>query len=733
MQRALTYPPVETLNLATLLQVLRRHQRWVVGSILVAGLLALVLGFTLTPLYKAELLLLLDPRSTPMAMFEDAAAHGLPLEPASVRTEMEIIQSPELIGRVIDQLHLLEQPDFQQALRQPAWLETMQRSVAGSAPANAEPNNPERTLRMKAIHFISRHLNVGNDGRNYTIKISVTAADPVRAAAIANAFGAAYLADQLQAKYQVTERAAAWLNDRLRGLQKAAEEDERAVQTFRAEKNLTHVGDRNLTDQAMLEINSQWVAAKAQLAQAEARLRAAQDANSSDHAVSDVLNSPLIQRLQEQESTVRRSVADLSSRYGEQHPRLIDARAQLTNITQKINEEVGKIIEALANEVTVARAKESSLAQALKGAQNKNTSHGFEEVTLHQLEREAEASRLVYEHFLTRYKQTSEAKSLAENDARIVSPAQIPVEPYFPNKALWLVGGLVLGGLVGAGIAFGRDDGDRSLHTAGQVVAQLGVPCFALVPALHPQPENPALPPASYQAALQRAITRLRLCPPASAAALASALPPRLVMLSAVQEDEGASAFSIAWARMAAHSGLQVLWVDANLRVPTPAKSFAASANPVSTLPLYDMADGMPGAVPAAVLRDSLSGMDYLPNQGSIADPYRLLNHPKFAAQLQHWRTMYDMVVVHSAPVLAAVDALLLSTQMDAVLVLACWGKTPRRLVQEAVQQLPRPKLAGVILHGVDTKRQGYYAEDEGAEGVETPIAITADSFAMQK
>src|SRR4029078_10995305 len=119
--------------------------------------------------------------------------------------------------------------------------------------------------------------------------------------------------------------------------------------------------------QQLSQVNSQLIVAQAERAQAEARLKRARQVISSGGAagVSDVQNSPLIQRLREQETELLRKEAEFSQRYGARHPDVINLRAQIKYLRDAINLEVNKVLGALESDFSVAKAREDSLAQSL--------------------------------------------------------------------------------------------------------------------------------------------------------------------------------------------------------------------------------------------------------------------------------------------------------------------------------------------------------------------------------
>ena len=151
--------------------------------------------------------------------------------------------------------------------------------------------------------------------------------------------------------------------------------------------------------------------------------------------VPDVLNSPLIQRLVEQEVALRSQVAQLSVTLGPQHPRMKELRAQVADLDRQIAAESRKIVDALDAEVALAQARERELNAALAQQKVATGQANDAGVELAALEREAAAQRDLLDAYLRRYREAlaREQATLPPADARVISSAAVPSEPSFPK------------------------------------------------------------------------------------------------------------------------------------------------------------------------------------------------------------------------------------------------------------------------------------------------------------
>ncbi|HVY12479.1 MAG TPA: GumC family protein [Alphaproteobacteria bacterium] len=422
----------------------RRQGRFIGSAALAGAVLGLFLALVLPKHYAAEAMLVLDARKMRVTNI-DAVVSDLSPDSAAIRTEMSIIKSRAVIDRVIDELELAKDPHF-----------------AGGAEVGAFfiADEATRTAQQRAglEDYLLRHVKTVNDGRSYNILVRYKDSDAARAAKIANGFAKAYIADQLEVKYDLAQRAVEWLNKRMDVLREEVSRAERAAEEFKNQNNLVGIGEETVVQKQLEAVTPQLLQARADLAAAQARYGEIKGLKGEKLASSSVvLASPFIQQLKQQEAEVRRKEADLSTRYGNKHPSMINVRGELRSIRSKIHEEIRKIIAACKNDYAVGKSKVKALEAELARLEKQAGQGNQAMVALRQLEREAASSRSLYEGFLNRSKQIAEQQDFQLPEARLVAEATPPLKPYFPNLPVFLVAGLVIGGMAGFAAAYMRE------------------------------------------------------------------------------------------------------------------------------------------------------------------------------------------------------------------------------------------------------------------------------------
>ncbi len=684
-------------------------------------LLAVLVAYQLTPRYTATSELMIEARQQRVVDVESVLS-GPGINAEVVESEIEVITSANVMEAVAEDLNLVEDPEFNPALREPGplaqldpigWIPASWRAAVGAAPEEPEPATPEERLarqRAQVVAALRSSVEVSQIGTSRGIRISATSESPETAAEIANAVAENYLDEQLEAKYQATKRATEWLNKRVQELREEVEAGERAVQQFRVEAGLTKGEDTLLSDQQLSQVNQKLIEARAERAEAESRLQQVrslvQGEDSTVESAAEVLDSDLIQTLRTQEAKVERRVADLSSEYGPRHPKMINAKAELEDIREKIDAEVRKILQNLENEVEVARARERSLEENLEKLEERSAELNQKQIELRQLQREVEADRALYETFLSRLKETSNQQGIQTPDARIISQAEVPSAASYPNKKLMVGGAFVLSAMLGLAFAFLLELLDHGYRSLEQIERLTGVGGLALVPLLsrrQRQRTSPSeyvaeRPGSAYGEAMRSLHTSILLSDVDE--------PPRVVLLTSSRPGEGKTTVAVSLARSAAQGGRRVLLVDTDMRHPSCHRVLGLTNEAGLVDVLAEGAD-----FETTVQQDETTGLHLLPAGSDAPNPPELLASDRLRQLLRHAATEYDLVVLDSPPVLVVSDARLLARVADTTAYIVHWAETRRETVGMGLKQVREAggHLAGALLNMVNVRRHAQY------------------------
>lgn len=437
-------PAGAAFSLLDLVLLLWRRRLVILGAGIACALAALVVGKSLTPKYVATAQLYVDPRELQLVDRELAPrtqdAANLPM---IVESQARLIASSSVLLRVVDSARLVDDPEFGGG--QPAGLlSALTRLVAVGGPGGAV-----RDPRIAALEALVRHISVKRTDRTFIVDVDVWSLDPVKAAKLANAVAAAYLAEASSVQSSSARRATTDLSARLAELEQRLRNAENAVAAYKAEHNFVGTQDTSVTDQQLSDMNAKLAAARAATLDAQARYDQINDtirASGDGGATSEALRSPTLAGLRTQYAEARRRQAELANELGPRHPAIRSMDTQVADLKKNINEEVARFAQAAKNDLTRARDYESGLARALEGLKRQSMNMSQAAVRLRELERDVEANRAVYQSFLKRSRETEEQERLNTSTARITTEANIPQRRSFPpSMALLMIAGLLFG------------------------------------------------------------------------------------------------------------------------------------------------------------------------------------------------------------------------------------------------------------------------------------------------
>ena len=672
----------------------------------------------LTPEYRSTALLMLDTRKMKVTNVTDVVSGlmtGANTEIAAIQTEIEVLKSFSLLGRVVDKLHLEADPEFNGA--RPSTTRVLLQKARDQI-SRFEGQDPRKASarvddspRGRAIDALYRNMTIGSRGRSYVIAVSMDSVDPQKARKITDAITDFYIVDQLDSKFDANKRATEWLNERLGELKRNVDAAERAAATFREKTGLTLAKETTVFAQSLTELNSQLIQARAQRADRESRLVALQQAQKNPATlggISEVLANPLISSLRAQEAEVARRIGDLGQRYGESHPRLLQAKAEQGQIQSRISSEVLKIISSVQADAEAAKSKEQELQSQVNQLERQAGSVGQNETEVKQLEREAATTRAVYEDFLKRFKELHEQQDIQQPDARVLSPATLPNSPNFPRYGITLGVAGVVGLLLGIGVVLMVERLDGGFRTGDQVERHMGLPTIGMIPLLSrlamgkltPARLVISKPTSAYGESLRSVFTAIMLG--------SLDRQPKVIMITSALPDEGKSTFAASLAGMLAKSNpdKKLIVVDCDLRRSSIAEKLAERRTD-ATVDEY-----LSGAKPLSevIQIDQESGLHYISARRDTPNSAEILGSNAMRRFISVLSETYDVVLLDTPPVMAVSDARIVAQLADYVIFLVRWERTPRELAVNAVRLLrDMRKTIGVVLTQVNVRRHARY------------------------
>lgn len=726
-------PREDASDIDRLLAAARRQVRVVIGCCVLSLILGIAFVATTVPQFTAGVTLLIDDRR--VRAFKDGPDTAATDTMGShVDSQVELLRSNRIAFAVIDKLQLHNDPAFGKA--EPGLIARLKALVSGSAAKNEQAGTEAR--RLNALYRFLGSLDVRRVQRTLVLEIRFRSADRQKAALIANAIADAYLTDQLNSRYEATQRASGWLIDRIAELKQKVLTSDLAIQTFRADHNLISAGGQLVGEQQLGEVNTQLVTATAETARAEARyarIKSIIDNGRTDAIVTEAIGNTTIDQLRLKFLAAAKREGDLAPKLGPTHAAVAAARMEMRQYERQMFSELGRIAESYLSELVIAQSKEKALRTSLEKLVGGNATANETAVALRELEREAETYRALYQTFLQRYQEAVQHQSFPVTEARVVSTALVPGRPSHPKSTVVLALSLLLGGAFGAAVGGVRELRDRAFRTEEQVREELHLESLGMLPLVDPpspdgnRREAPLLPktceagtgpaakrmlppaPGIMRYALDHPLSNyaevLRGIKLAADLTLAESKP-RVIGAVSMLPNEGKSTVAKNLASLLAHQGARTLLIDADLRNPGLTRSLAPDADAGL---VQAVLDGVP--VRDLVHYEADSNLAMLPAvlQRRLPHASELLASMGMRSVLRQARQDFDWVVLDLPPLGPVVDARAMVGQIDALVLVVEWGRTTRRLVRttlEADRQI-RNKCLGVVFNRVNLRKLKLY------------------------
>jgi len=468
-------PPDEaTTDLAGLLGTLRRN-RGRIALFALAGLgLGLVYLALAKPVFTAETSLLIDPRARKI-VGEEVLQSGIGVDLAMVESQAALITSDNILRKVVRKLGLdrdveLAPPDI---------------GIVGGLRTLVLGPRAKMNPVDEAVLALSKRIRAKRAQRSYIIDIEVSSSSPVQAAQIADALAAAYLEDQTAAKAAEARGASNLIDARLEEQRAEVQRAEERVDQFKRANRILTVDGALVSEQQLSRLNAELINVRLSAAEAKSRidqLEAALKSGANPDSFTAAVRSGVIQQLRDQYATAARREAALSGQLLPRHPQVVEARAQVAEVRSQIQAELRRLVAATRSEFEVARNREREIERAVEEAKSETVRMQTAQIRLRELERDQDSSRSLLNAYLTRGKETREQQNIATPEARVITPAIVPVKPSRPIPwlvlSIGLLGGLALGvsrALVSDHLsrsaAAGRSNGPAGLRNIGRLPA----------------------------------------------------------------------------------------------------------------------------------------------------------------------------------------------------------------------------------------------------------------------
>jgi polysaccharide biosynthesis transport protein len=635
-----------------------------------------------------------------------------------IQTQVKILQSESLIERALDKLNISSLSALNpQKVEMPRWRRIL------NLPPEKKVNS-----RNELIKTAARNLKVSVAGQTRIIEVGFESTNPTLASGFANAMASEFIEQNMQARWQISQRTSAWLGQQLDDLRIKLQHSDDALQAYARQKGLIYTGDKqNVSEEKLRQLQAEVSRAQADRFMKESRFEIARTA--APDTLPDVLNDSNLRALQTNLTDLRRQEAELATTFKADYSKAKRVRAQITALDSALDHERAAIVNRIKNDFQEAQHRERLLSAAYNSQVRLVTQDSEKSIQYNILKREVDINRQIYEAMLQRVKESSIASAMRASNIRVIDQARPPEQPYKPNLPFNSAVGMLCGVMFGVVAVVTRARTDCSLHAPGDAGRLLGLRELGVIPSagssrntrepsivtLFPKGGYTVAQPSSRMVTWQNMPSGLA---DSFRAVLASIIFSRdkdrqhVLVITSASPNEGKTTAATNLAVALANIGQKVLLIDGDIRKPCVHEVFRLN----NTTGLTDLLNQRlldESAANAAVQNTDVPNLHALTSGPALQTGCDLLFSASMPRLIAHYRTQFDMIIIDTPPMLHIADARVLGRMSDAVVLVARAGRTMRAAVSAAFERLVQDHtpVLGIILNDWNPKSSpdSYY------------------------
>lgn len=721
----------DVIELGINFNVIKQAKWRILSFAIVITLLAIMITLTLIPKYKASATLLIEAEQAKAVSFEEI--YGLDSNQKEYYlTQFEVIKSDSIAREVITKLDLQSHTDF---IPKPSIFNEVNIQIKELLPflnkkevaALSYEDQVEQQMQ-DLLSIFNKALIVSPIRKTQLVRVSFESSDSKLAALVANTVGEVYIDSQMRAKMGITQQATSWLNTRLSQLRIQLDDSEVRLQAYREAQQLVDIeGIAGLVTQELEQMSQQLVDARAARNNLKSINRVIKEYGNNNieflGSMPEITSHKVVQDVKRELVLVERKVSDLGEVYGNKHPKMISAKAELATVKANLNKQIKGLVTGIEKELNRTTRTVNTLEADLKKIRDDYQYITRKETQYNQLKREVETNRNIFNTFLSRSKETEVTSDFTSAAARFTDRAYTPKYPSKPNKKLIVIITFIASFAFAVVMSFIFDALNDTVKTKNDVESKLAQRMLGLLPKVKISRKNPFPIYAYLEDKYRRFAESVRTF---RTSLLLTQLDRnhQIIAVTSSVPGEGKTTTSANLALSLAQMG-SVLLIDADLRKPSLAKRFDI---PVFHPGLSNLITGTE-QFSECVHLDERSGVAIMPSGQIPSNPLELLSSARFDELLKVLKTKYDHIIIDTPPTQAVSDALVIAQSVDSVVYVVRADVTRVKPIKAGLERLFEVKahVAGVILNQVDMSKTkdehnyGYYDYYDYSQPPEKP------------
>ena len=638
------------------------------------------------PLYPATTKIALKENQPEKILtdIESLMANG-PITDMGINTELEVLRSRDLIGKLVDSLDLTNQPDFNPLLQEPRLsnqIKTQLFDFFGVVSDKPKISRSPEEVRSIAISSVLNVMAFSNTKNTRVINISAMTSKPDLSVRMANKMAKLYIESQIQFKFEAIASATEFLSSRTSELKNDFDELKTELANFSSQSELVSPTILKSLEIQLRDMRTRLMEKAEIIAEKSDRRTILQSFREGGNLLGFIKHADDF-RLNRKISEYRNNKISLD-----------DLNMEIEQFMLKNNVE----LERERKQLSALEASESSLTKQIE-RQSK------ELLILQQLKRETETSRLLYESFFKRLQEMNVQLGLETADGRLLSTATQSGQSSPIKRKILFLGGLI-GLSIGGSLILVWELCFSGFRSVNELRDKSGYSVLAGVPLIPLRNRKDAIsyfkikPNSIVSEAVRNLRTSIIMSNPNQEK--------KIIMLTSSVPKEGKTILTYALAQNMVGLGKRILLIEADIR----RRVHSVKIDRNNTVAFLDLMMGHKEFKDVNPFVEEL-GFDILTATKSDINAADLFASERFPKLLTELREYYDYILIDSPPVLSVPDARLISTHSDVNIYIVKWNKTTYAQVEQGLDMISSigVKTIGLVLNQIvpnKTKSYGY-------------------------
>ncbi len=554
------------------------------------------------------------------------------------------------------------------------------------------------------------------------VMVTYTSPSASLAADIVNAVAEEFVTFSIETRYEATRQTSEFLDEQTASLREELKRKEEELQKYGQEKKLLYLNDKESTVvNKFSEVNSAFTEAQIDRFKKEAVYR---ELKSLDvDTLPESVSNETIQTLKSTYAQVKSEYEEKSSFYRPDYPEMIKLKARLESTRNALKDEISRAVGTAEAEYRAAQKKEGSLLSLLETERGDVVRMNNNSILYRSLQIEVENMRSLLSTLVSRQNEiqvTSQLGGLRTSNIKVIDKALMPRRPFTPNTKRNLIMALLLGMVAGIGLVFFVEYIDNTVKGPEEVEKLTGLPTLGIIPFLssdgHARKRHDGYGTYGSEPAAGDALPEIReielinyLYPKFAIAedyrTLRTSIlfshadsAPKTICFTSTMPQEGKTATISNLAVSFAQLEGKVLLVDADLRKPRLHKIFNMKNH-------VGLSDYLTGKLEfdEAIQKTAIDNIWVVTSGPHPPNPAELLNSRRMGDLLAAAKEKFDVILIDTPPVLAVIDPVIVSALTDSTVMVIRAGKTTRRAMTRAFEELSKAKsdIIGAVFNEV--------------------------------